>query len=114
MKAAPCSWRTGMNDTELDRSSASFRSSVSSPGMPNTWRTPSFSRHSTNTCAALGMTCGSVSVGLRPGAGLGAREAVHVDVVACERVAELPVADGEPPAVQAPAAVDAWRQPAHG
>src|SRR5437868_11887996 len=53
MKAPPCSWRTGTNSIEDERSSASFRSSVSSPGMPNTWRTPSFSRHLTKTSAAV-------------------------------------------------------------
>src|SRR5579862_2219704 len=72
MKAAPCSWRTGTNSTELDWSSASFRSSVSSPGMPKTWRTPSFSRHWTNSWAAVaiagavyrrGRPTGSGSVG---------------------------------------------------
>src|SRR5918998_3235395 len=36
-----------------DAASASLRSTVSSPGMPNTCRTPSASRHSTNNLAAL-------------------------------------------------------------
>src|SRR3954452_9124757 len=53
MKAPPCSWRTGTNSIEEERSSASLRSSVSSPGMPNTWRTPSFSRHLTKTSPAV-------------------------------------------------------------
>ena len=37
----------------LDASSDSLRSSVSSPGMPNTYLTPSASRHSTNRSDAL-------------------------------------------------------------
>src|SRR5829696_130250 len=41
-----------MNDTELDASD-SLRSRVSSPGMPNTYFTPSASRHSTKTSEAL-------------------------------------------------------------
>src|SRR5829696_9260814 len=41
-----------MNSTD-ESASASFRSTVSSPGMPKTWRTPSASRHSTNTAAAF-------------------------------------------------------------
>ena len=41
-----------MNSIE-ERESDSLRSSVSSPGMPNTWPTPSASRHSTNTSDAL-------------------------------------------------------------
>src|SRR5579864_855309 len=41
-----------MNSTD-ESDSDSFRSSVSSPGMPNTYRTPSASRHSTNTSEAL-------------------------------------------------------------
>src|SRR4051794_18135390 len=52
MYAPPCSWRTGTNVT-LERSSDSLRSSVSSPGMPNTYLTPSASRHSTNRSDAL-------------------------------------------------------------
>ena len=55
MNAAPCSCRTGTNATVEEWSSASFRSSVSSPGMPNTYRTPSFSRHRTNSSAAVAM-----------------------------------------------------------
>src|ERR1700722_15445740 len=52
MYAPPCSWRTGTNCT-LESDSDSFRSSVSSPGIPNTYLTPSASRHSTNTSDAL-------------------------------------------------------------
>ena len=52
MYAPPCSWRTGTKET-LERSSDSLRSSVSSPGMPNTYLTPSASRHSTNRSDAL-------------------------------------------------------------
>ena len=37
----------------LEASSDSLRSSVSSPGMPNTYLTPSASRHSTNRSDAL-------------------------------------------------------------
>src|ERR671934_2750515 len=55
MKAAPCSWRTGTNWIDPDRSSASFRSSVSSPGMPKTYSTPSFSRQRTKSSAARAM-----------------------------------------------------------
>ena len=51
MKAPPCSWRTGTNETE-EFASDSLRSSVSSPGMPKTYRTPSASRHSTKTSDA--------------------------------------------------------------
>src|SRR5688572_3194 len=52
MYAPPCSWRTGTNST-AERESDSLRSSVSSPGIPNTCLTPSASRHSTNTSDAL-------------------------------------------------------------
>ena len=52
MKAAPCSWRTGMKVRCSEASSASLRSSVSSPGMPKTNSAPSFSRHSTKNSAA--------------------------------------------------------------
>src|SRR3954464_7493349 len=52
MYAPPCSWRTGTNSTE-ESASDSFRSSVSSPGMPKTCFTPSASRHSTKTSEAL-------------------------------------------------------------
>src|SRR5579884_1537295 len=52
MYAPPCSWRTGTN--WIDESARdSFRSRVSSPGIPNTYRTPSASRHSTKTSEAL-------------------------------------------------------------
>src|SRR5690348_10647056 len=67
MNAPPCSWRTGTNWIEDDPSSASFRSSVSSPGMPKTWRTPSFSRQRTNTSAAVVMAAAqSIGVWRRP------------------------------------------------
>src|SRR3954452_22123082 len=49
-----------MNDTELEASD-SLRSSVSSPGMPNTYFTPSASRHSTKTSEAL-----LAAIGRRP------------------------------------------------
>ena len=52
MYAPPCSWRTGTNSIG-ERSSDSLRSSVSSPGMPKTYSTPSASRHSTNRSDAL-------------------------------------------------------------
>src|SRR3712207_5635067 len=52
MYAPPCSWRTGTKSID-ESASDSLRSSVSSPGMPNTCRTPSASRHSTNTSDAL-------------------------------------------------------------
>src|SRR5688572_21551397 len=52
MYAPPCSWRTGTNCTD-EFSSDSFRSSVSSPGMPKTCFTPSASRHSTKTSDAF-------------------------------------------------------------
>src|SRR5436305_7757835 len=41
-----------MNST-FESARDSLRSSVSSPGMPNTYLTPSASRHSTNTSDAL-------------------------------------------------------------
>src|SRR5438105_11972923 len=44
MKAAPCSWRVGMKAIGEPRSESRM-SSISSPGRPKTWRTPSFSRH---------------------------------------------------------------------
>src|SRR5918911_2822403 len=52
MYAPPCSWRTGTKSID-ESASDSFRSSVSSPGMPKTCLTPSASRHSTNTSEAL-------------------------------------------------------------
>src|SRR5437588_998406 len=52
MYAPPCSCRTGTNWIE-ELARDSLRSSVSSPGIPNTYRTPSASRHSTNTSEAL-------------------------------------------------------------
>ena len=52
MYAPPCSWRTGTNAID-ESSSDSLRSKVSSPGMPNTYLTPSASRHSTNRSDAL-------------------------------------------------------------
>src|SRR3954452_10106403 len=52
MYPPPCSWRTGTNSTD-DSASDSLRSSVSSPGMPNTCLTPSASRHSTKTSDAF-------------------------------------------------------------
>ena len=42
-----------------ERDSDSFRSSVSSPGIPNTCFTPSASRHSTKTSLALRFDTGS-------------------------------------------------------
>ena len=42
-----------------ERDSDSFRSSVSSPGIPNTCFTPSASRHSTKTSLALRLDTGS-------------------------------------------------------
>src|SRR5918998_5491111 len=54
MYAPPCSWRTGTNSID-ERDSDSFRSSVSSPGIPNTCLTPSASKHSTKTSDALRM-----------------------------------------------------------
>ena len=53
MKAAPCSCRVGTKVMSCERSSASLRSSVSSPGMPKTNSTPSFSRQSTKRSAAV-------------------------------------------------------------
>ena len=54
MKAAPCSWRVGTKVICDERSRASLTSSVSSPGMPKTYSTPSFSRQATNWSAAMG------------------------------------------------------------
>src|SRR3954464_3031139 len=52
MYAPPCSCRTGTN--WIDESAKdSFRSKVSSPGMPNTCFTPSASKHSTKRSDAL-------------------------------------------------------------
>src|SRR3954462_12469442 len=52
MYAPPCSCRTGTN--WIDESAKdSFRSKVSSPGMPNTSFTPSASKHSTKRSDAL-------------------------------------------------------------
>src|SRR5437588_4070074 len=52
MYPPPCSCRTATNSIdESDRDS--LRSSVSSPGIPKTYLTPSASRHSTNTSEAL-------------------------------------------------------------
>src|SRR3954451_6945725 len=52
MYAPPCSCRTGTNSME-DSAKDSFRSKVSSPGMPNTCFTPSASKHSTKRSDAL-------------------------------------------------------------
>src|SRR5829696_3650052 len=60
MYAPPCSCRTGTNVIE-ESSSDSFRSSVSSPGMPKTYSTPSVSRHSTNRSDAFRSATGSLS-----------------------------------------------------
>src|SRR3954453_11466168 len=52
MYAPPCSCRTGTNWTD-DSAKDSFRSKVSSPGMPNTCFTPSASKDSTKRSDAL-------------------------------------------------------------
>src|SRR3954447_4701559 len=52
MYAPPCSCRTGTNSID-DSAKDSFRSKVSSPGMPNTCFTPSASKHSTKRSDAL-------------------------------------------------------------
>src|SRR6185437_11610417 len=52
MYAPPCSCRTGTKSIE-ESARDSLRSSVSSPGIPNTYLTPSASRHSTKTSDAL-------------------------------------------------------------
>src|SRR6201999_4119829 len=52
MYAPPCSCRTGTKSIE-ESARDSLRSSVSSPGIPNTYLTPSDSRHSTKTSDAL-------------------------------------------------------------
>src|SRR3954471_4547398 len=52
MYAPPCSCRTGTNWIE-ESAKDSFRSKVSSPGMPNTCLTPSASKHSTKRSDAL-------------------------------------------------------------
>src|SRR3954470_18062445 len=52
MYAPPCSCRTGTNSID-DSARDSFRSKVSSPGIPNTCLTPSASKHSTKRSDAL-------------------------------------------------------------
>src|SRR5688572_28312310 len=52
MNAAPCSCRVVTKRIGLS-SSASMMSMFSSPGMPKTYSTPSFSRHLTRSCAAF-------------------------------------------------------------
>src|ERR1700733_2805986 len=56
MKDAPCSWRTSTKRID-DRDSASIRWMFSSPGIPKTCVTPSFSRHSTMRSATSGLIC---------------------------------------------------------
>ena len=56
MNAAPCSCRTTMTRM-LDFSSAFIISRFSSPGIPKTYSTPSFSRHFTRTSAAVQPCC---------------------------------------------------------
>src|ERR1700730_6514295 len=51
MYAPPCSCRTGTKETD-ERDGDWLKSSVSSPGMPNTYSTPSASRQSTKTSDA--------------------------------------------------------------
>src|SRR5438270_538012 len=53
LNAAPCSWRTMTWVIRLLSSRASPRAKVSSPGSANTCWTPSFSRHSTTSCATF-------------------------------------------------------------
>src|SRR5438128_3951875 len=53
MNAAPCSCRTTTWVIFGLSSSARPRASVSSPGSAKTWRTPSFSRHATTSCATF-------------------------------------------------------------
>src|SRR5258707_11074286 len=53
MNAAPCSCRTTTCVILELSSSARPSASVSSPGSANTWRTPSFSRHATTSCATF-------------------------------------------------------------
>src|SRR6266550_129561 len=53
MKAAPCSWRVKTNVILSLAASAAFRARVSSPGIPKTCRTPSFSRQRTRSCATF-------------------------------------------------------------
>src|SRR5258708_7204268 len=53
MNAAPCSWRTTTCVILELSASARPSASVSSPGSANTWRTPSFSRHATTSCATF-------------------------------------------------------------
>src|ERR1700716_495578 len=53
MNAAPCSCRVRTNVILSLSASAAFSARVSSPGMPNTCRTPSFSRQRTRSCATF-------------------------------------------------------------
>src|SRR5919204_1283990 len=53
MNAAPCSWRVSTNVILSLAASAALRARVSSPGMPNTCRTPSFSRQRTRSSATF-------------------------------------------------------------
>src|SRR5438876_4734196 len=53
MNAAPCSCRTTTCVIFALSSRARPRANVSSPGSAKTWRTPSFSRHATTSCATF-------------------------------------------------------------
>src|SRR5215211_3940315 len=52
MNEAPCSCRVSTYSID-DFDTASVKRMFSSPGMPKTWVTPSFSRHSTISCAVV-------------------------------------------------------------
>src|SRR5581483_3072157 len=66
MNDAPCSWRVSTYRIE-EREMASTKWIFSSPGIPNTWVTPSFSRHSTISSAVLReVSAMTVRLGGRP------------------------------------------------
>src|SRR5258705_9070707 len=52
MNAAPCSLRTRMNLIDEPLIASTIRI-FSSPGRPKTYSTPSFSKHSTRSCATV-------------------------------------------------------------
>src|ERR1700760_1239769 len=62
MNEAPCSWRVSTYSME-DLGKASISRMFSSPGIPKTWVTPSFSRHSTIN-SAVERDCSAITTSL--------------------------------------------------